>query len=192
MLNFGPSWIGFDLVFKLEPLPMESVLAEIEKALSSRLYHLAVVMTLTMPDICSALESSNGKTSGIKYKAWWQKYLSAEYPALTGADAYSLRCGVIHQGKFGHENLKYDRIIWTFPHPRRITIHKSIMSNTGSLTGIVYQLDASIFCRNVIAAVRAWYQVAQSDPHVKANLPNLIQLYPQGYPPYIIGLPVIA
>src|SRR5437899_854755 len=50
-----------------------------------------------LPDICGALGSDDGRTSGSKYKAW----LKANVPE-EASDAnliYGLRCSLAHQGR---------------------------------------------------------------------------------------------
>jgi hypothetical protein len=55
-------------------------------------------MALTLPDICAALESDDGRTSGAKYKAWLNRnYIEGRATTLTAASLYQYRCGVVHQ-----------------------------------------------------------------------------------------------
>jgi hypothetical protein len=169
---------------------MEMILQEIERALQARLYYLAVVMAVTMPDICAALEAANGRTSGDKYKAWYNAHLAPLYPRLTDDDCYSLRCGVVHQGRFGHPGMQYDRIIFTLPDPRGNIFSGNVFGGGGNPPTL--NLDAEAFCRDVIAAVRAWFAAKQADANVVANLPNLVQFRPNGMAPFIGGVPVIA
>ena len=53
---------------------MELILKEIERALDAKLYYLALQASLTLPDICGALQSDNGKATGDKYIAWYDTY----------------------------------------------------------------------------------------------------------------------
>lgn len=39
---------------------MELILKEIERALDAKLYYLALQASLTLPDICGALQSNDG------------------------------------------------------------------------------------------------------------------------------------
>jgi hypothetical protein len=59
---------------------MEMILSDIERALTARLYYVAITTALTLPDICAALESPDGTTSGPKYKAWYNLHLGPIYP----------------------------------------------------------------------------------------------------------------
>jgi hypothetical protein len=94
---------------------METILLEIEKALKAGLYYIAVMMALALPDICAALESANGETSGPKYKSWYVTNFGVRYPKLSANDCYKLRCGIVHQGRLGHPSMQYGRIILTLP-----------------------------------------------------------------------------
>ena len=137
MWTFGTSWNGLHLVqgwngfhliqsmgcMRVGPptTPMDPVLLEIDKAIGARLYYLAVVMALTLPDICAAVEAENGRTHPDKYKAWYRQHFAAYYPQLTDEDCYELRCGVVHQGRFGRRpdnpKLQYARVVFSLPSP---------------------------------------------------------------------------
>lgn len=84
---------------------MDDILNEIDRALAAGLYYLAIAMALTIPDICAALEAENGETNQQKYKAWYESNLAYKYTNITAQDCYSLRCGVLHQGRCGHPKM---------------------------------------------------------------------------------------
>jgi hypothetical protein len=162
---------------------MDTILQEIEKALNAKLYYLAVAMALTLPDICAALASPDGESSGPKYKDWYNANLAKQYSNITDVDCWKLRCGVLHQGRCGHPQMQYDRIIFTMP--GHGIVHNNIMSKA-------LNLDASVFCKDVIATVRAWLKINQNDSVIRANVQNLVKFRQNGLPPYIVGMPVIA
>lgn len=164
---------------------MDTILREIELALDAHLYYLAVALTLTLPDICSALESSDGETSSPQYRAWFTTNLASVYPRMTDNDCWKLRCGVLHQGRCGHPQMQYDRIIFTLPNPSRALVHNTVL-------GRALNLDAVTFCHEVMQAVHNWLAAKTNDPNTSRNLPNLVHFRPNGIPPYIVGLPVIA
>lgn len=164
---------------------METILSEIEGALAARLYYLAIAMALTVPDICAALESPNGQTSGTKYKAWYNTNLANQYPNITDADCWSLRCGVLHQGRCGHPNMQYGQILFTVSNAQNNVFHNNILNDA-------LNLDTVIFCRDVVSSARRWFIQRTNDSAVQANLPNLVQFRPQGLAPYMVGMPLIA
>jgi hypothetical protein len=148
-------------------------------------------MTITLPDICAGLESDDGTTSSSKFKAWYRDNLEEHIPLLTDSDAYSLRCGIVHQGRLGHPKLQYDRLVFFLPGPVRLkkgAIHQ--ISTNPDVSSCSYSVEA--FCDEIVAAVRRWYELKKADPNVLANLPRLVRLHPDGLAPYAKGLAVIA
>ena len=107
-----------------------------------------------------------------------------EYPRLTGADLYGMRCGVLHQGKLGHPNMQYARILFTLSSDRAL-LHNNVI-------GLALNLDAVTFCRDMVAGVARWYAQERESPYVKRNLPDMLQVYPNGLAPYIVGMPIIS
>lgn len=165
---------------------MEMILREIERANQAGLHYLAVAMALTVPDICAALESPDGQTSGTRFKAWYNANLANRYPNITDNDFWSLRCGVIHQGRYGrHGNMQYARVIFMVPNRQNNVFHNNILNDA-------LNLDAVWFCQDVVESARAWFASKRCDPTVEANLPKLVQFRPEGLAPYMVGMPLIA
>jgi hypothetical protein len=164
---------------------MEVVLHEIEYALEREMFYLAIVMSLTLPDICAALGSKNGKSSGDKYKEWYRDNLAHKYPNLTDGDCWNLRCGVVHQGRCGHPDMQYARVIFTVPNAQNNVFHNNILNDA-------LNLDAIRFCRDIIQSVRDWYEISKDADAVQANVPHMVRYRPNGIAPYMVGMPVIA
>lgn len=55
---------------------MEDITDQINRALNANLYYLALFVSISLPDICGATESSDGKSTGAKYIAWFDKYVA--------------------------------------------------------------------------------------------------------------------
>lgn len=161
------------------------ITGEIGKALDAELYYLAVVAALTMPDICAALESPDGRTKKTTYTAWYDTWMAPLYPEITSQDMYSLRCGILHQGMFGHPGMQYSRVLFTIPNAQRNTFHRNIID--GALN-----LDAPQFCKDVVKCAHEWYTAMKNDTNVRANLPRLVQFRANGLAPYMMGMPLIA
>jgi hypothetical protein len=164
---------------------MEIITNEIGRALQAGLYYPAIVLTLTLPDICGALESADGEATGARYKDWRDTWLFAAYPNVNGQDLYSLRCGVLHQGRLGHPKMQYSRVLFTVPNAQRNVFHNNII-------GDALNLDAVIFCTDVMKAVARWYDTKRNDAHVVANWSRLFQYREHGIAPYMVGVPLIA
>lgn len=86
---------------------IEKTVKEIRAALDNRLYFIALMSALALPDICGKAEYPDEKYTGNRYKNWLNKYVNSrefgkyEYPAIQGLEAeiiYKLRCNLLHQG----------------------------------------------------------------------------------------------
>ena len=168
---------------------MNEILNEIQKALQHKLYFLALSSTLTLPDICAALESDNNKTTGKKYKQWYNTYAYGKCSSfLDGHSCYKFRCSLLHQGssKYSSEYNKsdFERIIFLEPN-HTFFMHDNIINDA-------LNLDIVTFCNGMIKAVRSWEQIVCSSETFKKNYSNTIKLYPNGLPPYIVGPSVIS
>jgi hypothetical protein len=170
---------------------LDAIFEEIIGALNSRLYYLAISTALTIPDICAALESANGESSTPQYKDWYERYLSKEYPNLTPKDCWVLRCGVSHQGSFGHPGSQYSRVVFTLPHPHGHVLHNNRGPGDGSPKEFI-NLDAIRFCEDFIEAAQKWLSENSENTTIRANLPRIVRYRPNGLDPHITGVEVIA
>lgn len=165
------------------PTPLDYLLGEIERAVQSRFYLLALTMVFALPEICVSLASPDGRSNGDRYKAWCKANLTEGFDFITGEDLFSMRCGVLHNGRFGDLKHRVARVIFALP--SNVT-----MVNCKFNDAYVYSVEE--FCRNFISAVRLWYQANSKDANVIANLPRMMTLHPSGLSPYIKGAPVLA
>jgi hypothetical protein len=170
------------------PHPLAPLLNEINRAASSGMPFLAISMTVALPDICVSLASPNGTTSGTQYKDWCRDNLGNNFSNLTPDDVWSVRCGVLHTGRFGHPNFGFAGIVFMPPDGRSHFIN-SILGTPGNE---MYLYSVVEFCKNFTDAVDAWVTKNISDVNVQANLPRLMQ-YRNGLPPLVgAGMLVIA
>lgn len=162
---------------------MNELLEQIENSINSGNYLLGLYVSLSLPDICGALESDDGRASGKKYKAWFDKWVSPKYEGrLNGEQCYSYRCGVIHQGRSAHEKLGYSRIIFLEPSLNR-TFHNNVLNDA-------YNIDLKIFCTDIVSSVREWLESIKEDENYIENNKHLMKRHEDGIAPYIGGIPV--
>ncbi len=81
--------------------------------------------------------------------------------------------------------MQYGRVIFTVPNVQRNVFHNNVLNDA-------LNLDAVIFCNDVIASARGWFAANRRNPTVAGNVQNLVQFRPQGLAPYIVGAPLIA
>lgn len=165
------------------------LLDQIEGAARRGDYFLALFGALTLPSICGALESRDGNDTGKKYANWFDKWVGPKYQSrLNGDQCYSFRCAMLHQARSIHPKLGYDRVLFlepTFATKAGVVLHNNVID--GALN-----LDVGIFCRDVVDAVRVWLPKVENTPEFKRNFEKAFKRYGAGFPPYIVGVPVIT
>lgn len=156
---------------------------------NNELYFVALLSALALPDICGALESTDGLASGQKYKDWFDKWVSPKYqingsPSLTGHDCYMLRCASIHQGRLVHPKGSYTGVIFLEPGNTRIVMHNNILNN-------YLNIDVRQFCIDLIQSSLDWFDSVDGTNPFESNYQKSMRWHENGFGP-IHGVPVIA
>jgi hypothetical protein len=167
-----------------EGFPLYPLLNEVNKAASSGMPFLAISMAVALPDICAALSSPDGRTTGDRYKDWCRDNLGDEFNYVTPDDLYSMRCGVLHQGRFGGMKHSVARVIFFLP--------GGPATFTNCKLNDAYAYSVVDFCKNMADAVYRWCEKHKNDQTVQANIPLLMQYRATGFPPYVQGITVLA
>lgn len=166
---------------------MEYMLKQIETALMFKLYTIALQSAIALPDICGAMQSNDGIAKDSKYAKWFNKYMK-DKTCLTAYECYKLRCCLLHQGISFRNDKAIKRII--FVYPNESIKMKDCYFNIGNDEAIC--IDLIDFCNNIVQAVRQWEKDMQDNQNYIKHYPNLINLYPNGLPPFIVGVSVIG
>jgi hypothetical protein len=161
---------------------MKELIAQIRAASAQGLYYLALYGVLTLPDLCGALGSENGRSSGPKFKKWLKENVPGQAGDAEGI--WGLRCSLLHQG---HTTPKGGFPI-AFMAPGGFQMH-----NLSTVVGEdqVGWLSIEIFVEEVTAAAENWLREFGNTQTVKRNLEKFARLRPEGIPPHVAG-PVIA
>ncbi len=166
--------------------PLYNLLNQINAAASGGLHLLAVGMAVALPDICVSLSSDDGRSSGQKYKDWCAANLSdGGFSYVMGDDLWSMRCGVLHNGRYGDLKHNVGRVIFAVPTLQSNTFTDCVLNDA-------YFYSVVDFCKNICNAVLKWYETNKADPTILANGARMMQYYPNGLAPYAVGMPVIA
>ncbi|TET31968.1 MAG: hypothetical protein E3J72_20970 [Planctomycetota bacterium] len=175
---------------------MRSLLNQIEKALKSDLYYVALFVSLSIPDICGALESDNGEADRKKYMQWFDKYVAPKYyrpssPAvsaeqmLTGEDCYHFRCSALHQGSSQKNGSRYSRYIF-LPRPvQNFAGHCNVFNNA-------FHININTFCMDITESARKWLEEQEGTDTFKKNYNKMMREYPDGIEGIITGIPIIS
>jgi hypothetical protein len=171
----------------LEERSVKMILDEIRTACRMRLYYLAIMLCLALPDICAALQSSDGTTSEKNYRMWVHQWFPKKYGKyLTPQDLYRLRCDVLHQGRMGHPGLRFGRVAFAV----KGLFHLNLLPSTRKPE--ILNLSAGLFCKDMVESVEAWETAMKEDITVHKNLSRLVHLHPNGLEPYLQGVPCVS
>jgi hypothetical protein len=168
---------------------IDDLLDEIERALAGRLWLLALFGSLTIPDVCSALESEDGETKQHRYRTWFDNSVAPRYaspgnpePMFTGSDCWRYRCAMLHQGISQPSSSRYSRVVFLDPDLGGFW-HRNVMND-------VLNLDLRTFCQDVIASARDWQVTAGRTRVFQKNAERMFRRHPTGIPPAIVGIPL--
>lgn len=162
---------------------MQRLIEEVRAALNAGAFTLALQGTLALVDICAALSADDGRTRRTRFKEWFTANLGHVYPAFDADDVYQLRCGMLHQGRISSD--QYKAVIFTLPNTARIVMHNNIFDDA-------YNLDLLRFCNDVIGAAEKWWESNKELEPARSNSESLVRIRPDGLPPHIKGIPVLA
>jgi hypothetical protein len=170
---------------------MRDYLDQVDRVAQTDLYYLTLAATLVIPDMCSGLQASDGKTTPALYQAWFDYHVAPRYtvgvdlaPSFSGEDCYGLRCGMLHQGRLEPHKGAYSRIVFLEPNGN-VTMHNNVADD-------VLNLDVTQFAQDMVGSARQWLVTAEQTAVYRANYPRYMQRYPNGLAPFILGYPVIA
>lgn len=181
------------------PLPLETIIYDVRRATAAKLYYPALLVTLTLPEICVGLTLP--KSLFVKQKhyiEWVDRYCpmpdereigQKPYLGVTGADCYRLRGGLVHRADLrGHAFFDGTHVIFTTPDTSG-SIH-ALSLEVGEKRA--WMLDLVSFCDGMIDGVRRWYKDNESNQVVAESMKSLIRTCPNGVPPFVGGGSVVA
>lgn len=164
---------------------MKDFLDQIEAALSGNIYLVALFASLAIPDICGAVDAADGIATKEKYIDWYNKNASHICCYLSGEDCYFFRCSLLHQGSSQHQASTYRRVLFVEPGKTTNVFHCNVLNDA-------LNIDLRIFCTELVKSARTWVAKNENTDLFKKNMAKFMQRYPQGLPPYIVGIPVIS
>lgn len=152
---------------------MDELIRQIRAAEKAGLYYVALLGALTLPDICGAIASENGRASGSKYKDWLREHV----PSQAGdADLiWGVRCSLLHQG---HARPKGAFPI-AFTGPGTPQLHNfSIVDSEGNQVGWT---SIEMFVAEVTTGAEKWLVEYGDTTRVQRNMERFLRLRPEGF-----------
>ena len=168
---------------------MRDFLQQVRRALDENLYYVALFVALTIPDICGAMESDDGRACKSRYTAWFDRWVAPKYgdpPTLPGEVCYYYRCAALHQGRATHPKMQYKRVLFVEPSATdNILLHNNVLNDA-------LNIDIRLFVRDILEGASKWLQEVENTANYQRNYAHFMRRYPNGLSPYISGVPVIT
>ena len=112
-----------------------------------------------------------------------RKFAKNYFGFITGDDLWSIRCGVLHNGRFGDLKHNIGRIIFLLPGQGSFV---NCQFNDAYFYSIVE------FCKNFTDAAYHWYVKNHENDNMKRNIERMMQIRTEGLLPYVSGMSIIA
>ena len=147
---------------------------EMEKCEQHKCYWALLHLVVILPDICGALESSNGEAKPKWYKKWCDRYLSDN--TISSDEWYEMRCILLHQGRTVAKRGKYHSYSFGQPTSKGTIIHRITRTAPGVQN---LHLDVGKMKREVVNAMKKWFRFLEKDAdpltskHVQLHLTSL-------------------
>jgi hypothetical protein len=183
---------------------MRDLIASIEQSLKTENWYGALAVALTVPDVCSSLESTDKKSKvGPRYAKWFDTYVGPRYafsdeylellrrggvdlkalgPAwLTGKDCYALRCSVLHNSSGdtaaqpAHEILERFMFRPTMGHSSR---HSKGKGPEGRPLPETLTVGVRPFCEDIVAGACAWLESVGNNASVQGRIAAMLVIHP--------------
>lgn len=161
---------------------IHELLAEIESSSSLKLFRVALLAALTIPDIAGALDSTDGHATRRLYERWFDTHVASAYSAfgrqyLTGADCYQYRCTLLHQGRSIHPSSRYSRTMFLFAKQNNIAYCGAFTVENGQTLVI----DVPRFCNNIVKAAWDWLDRVENTTLFMTNAAKCMELFQLSY-----------
>jgi hypothetical protein len=156
---------------------MQQFLISIRNSLNDKNWHAALFLALSMPDICSKLETPEQVNGGLRYRAWFDKYLASinmnsiqgtKTIFMSAGDCYALRCAILHEGSADVIEQRARETVTNF---RFTTMAMHRVKN-----GNVLVLNVARFCEEVCRAVESWCADVQNSQEVIDRMTDVLNI----------------
>ncbi|WP_336640273.1 hypothetical protein [Microbacterium sp. USHLN272] len=158
---------------------MDYLTNEIREATRVGLWHVALQASLAAIDICAALNSEDGRTTGARFKQWAADWIGSS--PIHPDYLWQLRCGILHEGRLKET----PSVVFTVPLKAGWVVHQN------SVDG-VQQVDLLLFCNEICTKIESWWELSKEREPVATNAMSLVRERPDGLPGFGNAVRVIA
>lgn len=159
---------------------MRQIIDSVYRALETENWYAALFVSLTLPDICVALE--HGKHTSGAYAEWFEANLPQYRDFLSGNDCYALRCSLLHEGKDDITDQRKQEVLEHYvflTEGSHCNLFKDSVFN--GVKKSFLQLNVQTFCRDMCAVVEAWLNASSDNSEIQSRLRKTIEIHEPGY-----------
>jgi hypothetical protein len=148
-------------------------------ALENKNYYAALVLSVTIPDICGKLEYPE-KSSKERFKLWFDRYLKHFYEKevcgkknifMTASDCYALRCSILHEANEDITNQKSQDTLRKIKFQEGVSVHR--LRTYKNVLG----LSVDLFCREICFGVDSWLNDIIDNKEVVERINLMLKIY---------------
>lgn len=158
---------------------MKEILLSLQQSVDDKNWYGALIIALTIPDICSKLENPKENTNK-RYPKWFDKYINLNYKKhLSGNDCYALRCSYLHQGSHIIEGQPISEVISKFSFsPEGSHLCSFINIETGSKDDgkNICHLSVKSFCEDLISSSENWLTDIESNNDIQSRISEMLKI----------------
>lgn len=149
---------------------IDDFVEQLKISYDAKAYYLTLMGTVSLIDICAALNEPSGETNGNVFKKWYEmygpKYRNEQNKSLgfSAEECYRFRCKLLHQGRVESESQK---MVFSISGG---SIHNCASKN------IFYYLDIKTFMNDVISGAYNWLDDNQGVLHIEENFKKMIKI----------------
>lgn len=175
----------------MEISPIQKFVEAARQCVSSKNWYAALTLSLTLPDICGALEDPGSGKVTKRYIDWSRRYLEPKFTVemdpgkfeifLSAEDIFQARNSIVHEGVPDIIDCKRDKL-------DRFEFfsdggHMNYVAG-GSFNGVdqpkYLQLRVDLFCESIFEAVQEWELDVQNNEAVQRAMQKLLKINDPG------------
>lgn len=175
------------------PEPLQQVANDIRGCLKNDLPYPALLLALTIPDICSALLLPIGTyVKEQHYSGFTEQYVSSDV-GIARSLIYHMRGGIIHRGSaIGHSKQKFQMVTFDTEISEDVSnkmnhgwvarrgIHESRVDRYEG-ENLTTFLNLHQFCDAIVEGMIKWYRENANAPSVKDGLERMATISKNGH-----------
>jgi hypothetical protein len=142
----------------------------------------ALVLGLTLPDMCGRIDDTQRKDDRLRYTRWCKKWIVPQFQGVISPDdIYSFRCKMLHEGVSdldSRKKPKAERFLFVAGggHIGHVHNNETVKVGVSTIHRSAYVLDPAPFCETIFSGVEAWLVDVANDGTKQEALSKLLSV----------------